>query len=480
MTTASAETGIYWGSKGEYGPFREQENGEWAGWPDFGQVLRHFREKAEMSVNEFSTVYGKKFNKNGRPLTRMQVYRMEAQNQVPEDRSKRKFLAELLGIPPLLLGIPTLEIVTLIPHPKITGTVTKSAHTTLPKIAVDITKYQTTIRTRSALHYTGQIQKDFCQINIEIQELESLELQARGDLQYYIQETLFRYHLLAEKATRDQQQHKLAHYHANQAVRVAIATKDTDLIAAARYTRGRVYLQWGNAGTLVQGIFQIDIQKINKAIRDFKDARKAANNTEKSLHPQVVGLIDMYLSRAYALRSQVTGEDVTETVLTLLDHAAENVDLQKIHDPYERELITGTDQMGLIPETFHTWRANILTILGRSGTALEAIEHRNKLKEGITPKHFTRNQVGLNIVEADVYMGLGQFSKATQQVKTVIMDAQSINSMFSLDWITDIHGRLLKSPYKDHPNVKELGDMIHEITPQPDPDEEQVIEEEDY
>ena len=47
MTTTYTGAGIYWGVGGEYGPFEEQQTGEWAGWPDFGQVLRHFREKSQ-------------------------------------------------------------------------------------------------------------------------------------------------------------------------------------------------------------------------------------------------------------------------------------------------------------------------------------------------------------------------------------------------------------------------------------------------
>ena len=57
MTITYTGPGIYWGVGGEYGPFEEQKTGEWAGWPDFGQVLRYFRRKARMSPKEFGEIY---------------------------------------------------------------------------------------------------------------------------------------------------------------------------------------------------------------------------------------------------------------------------------------------------------------------------------------------------------------------------------------------------------------------------------------
>jgi len=171
MKKASAQTEkgtIYWGKMGEHGPFREQEEGPWVGWPDFGQVVRHFREKAKMSQTEFAEIYGRNFNQNKRPISRMQVNRMELQNQVPEDRSKRVFLANLLNIPPILLGMATLETITLQPT---TATIAPSI---LTKVIVDVAKYQTTINTLTSLQYTGSVQQMF-QIQTDIQELESLE-----------------------------------------------------------------------------------------------------------------------------------------------------------------------------------------------------------------------------------------------------------------------------------------------------------------
>ena len=179
------------------------------------------------------------------PRLTKQLRRMENENQVPPDINKRKLIVRLLNIPPMLFGLAVLENITLKPHPEVAGSVIATGHTTLPKVVVDTTKYQNNIRKLVILHYTSQVQSELDQINTDIRDLESLEIQTRGDLLHVVQEILFSYYLLAAKVVRDQRKFSLSHYYANQAVRVALATGDTDLIATARYTRGRTYLAVG-------------------------------------------------------------------------------------------------------------------------------------------------------------------------------------------------------------------------------------------
>ena len=191
MTTTYTGAGIYWGVGGEHGPFKEQQTGEWAGWPTFGKVLRHFRRKAKMSPKEFREIYGRSATSDGSPISDRQLRRMENENQVPPDTNKRKLIARLLNIPPMLLGLAVLENVTLKPHSEVVGSVMAIGQTTLTKVTVDIAKYKNSIRRLTILHYTSQVQSELDQINADIRDLESLASQARGDLLYHVQETLF-------------------------------------------------------------------------------------------------------------------------------------------------------------------------------------------------------------------------------------------------------------------------------------------------
>ena len=460
MITLRTGSATYWGESGQYGPFDEQTEGEWAGWPNFGQVVRYFREKAGYSPQEFAIIYGKETNKEG-PITGRQVSRMELENEVPTNINRRKLIARLLNIPPMLLGLATLEPVTLKPHLEVKGAVISTGHIVLPKVVADTAKYQVNIRTFITLHYTSEVQSRLNQINIDIRELESLEKQSNGDLRYHIRELLFSYYLLAAKVVRDQQHYSQSYCCANQAVRVAKAENDIDMTATALYTRGRTYLEWGMYGTFEKGTFQVQESKINKAIHDFEEAKNLTKDTEKELHPQIAGRIDMHLSRAYAIYNLNAGKEVPDLVFAMLNSAEENADRDSINDPYERELVTGS-QVGFAKGEYLNTKVRALTIAGRPETALTELTKLESLRYGRIGKHLTRNQIWLDIVAADVYMGIEEFEWATKRATRALAACRDINSVGNFTHIVDIHGRLLKSAYKAESDVAQLGDMIDE------------------
>jgi len=108
----------FWGEGGLYGPFEIQQEGEWAGWPDFGQVMRYFRKKARLSSKAFGELYGRAVNANGSPIAEGWIREMELENKVPVDINKRKTIARLLNIPPMLFGLAVLEDIRLEPYPQ--------------------------------------------------------------------------------------------------------------------------------------------------------------------------------------------------------------------------------------------------------------------------------------------------------------------------------------------------------------------------
>lgn len=460
MITVRTDSPMYWGEDGEYGPFDEQQTGEWAGWPDFGQVLRYFRIKAKLEPSEFAAIYGKE-TKDG-PISGRQVSRMELEGDIPTNINRRKLIARLLNIPPELFGVAILANVTLRPHPTIPGVTAGHGPTQLIKITADTTKYQENIRRFLALHYTSQVQNEFGHISADIRDLESLERQSGGDLQYYIRESLFSYYLLAAKAVRDQHNYALSHYYANLAVKVAKATQDTDLIATALYTRGRTYLEWGRYGKLERGVLQVQIDKINDAITNFEDAKKAGEDTDKRLHPQLEGLIDMHLSRAYAIRSMSQKQEVPALFFTMLDGAEEKADIQSINDPYERHLVTGS-LTGFVKGEYYSSRAANLTLAGKPGGALKALNDLEGLRQGGIRKHFTRSQIWVDFVAADTYMGLEQFDEAAKRAKRALLATIDIGQ--AQTGIKDLYGRLLQSSHRDSSDVKELGEILMETQP---------------
>lgn len=452
----------YCGNGGKYGPFPIQQTGEWKGWPDFGKVLRYFREKAGMTTPEFAAIYGKQFSKNGESITIRQARRMENENRVPVDMNKRQFIAKLLGIPPVLFGLAVLEDVTFTPHSVIAGSFAATGHTALQKASIDVHTYQQNIRSFWLLHSTSQAQiylQDMCS---DMENLQDIEVRTSGDLLAQVRELLFSYHILLANVVRDQRNFLLSRHHANEAVRVAKAACDTDLIATSLYTRGCTYLEWGMFGTIMGGVFQVQEDKIIKAIRDFEEAMRTSGNGARGLHPQLLGFIRVHLSRAYAILHLRNGKEIPTFAIMMLDDAIENVGKEHIDDPYTRALTTGYLASFRL-EGYHSARAAAFNAGGMHGDALEEISAMESLQRGKLEQDFTRSLTWLNIVKANTFVGLQQFEEATHRARSALLSSGDIRSISNFANIVDIHGRLEKSPYKQSRKVKELGDMIHEI-----------------
>ena len=80
---------IYWGEKGEYGPFTAQVNG----WPNAGEVIRHYRRNRKMSAEELARRYGEAI---GEQVTARWILKMEQKNKIPTDITRRQALVKIL------------------------------------------------------------------------------------------------------------------------------------------------------------------------------------------------------------------------------------------------------------------------------------------------------------------------------------------------------------------------------------------------
>src|SRR5258707_7185011 len=101
---------VYWGKGGEYGPYSVQEDG----WPNAGEVMRAYRLKRGWSAAEVARRYSEalkslsKCKKEGtpvKPVSATWILNMENENRVPSDITRRRLLADLLQIPPILCGL---------------------------------------------------------------------------------------------------------------------------------------------------------------------------------------------------------------------------------------------------------------------------------------------------------------------------------------------------------------------------------------
>jgi tetratricopeptide (TPR) repeat protein len=453
----------YWGDGGLYGPFDVQQDGPWIGWPDFGQVLRYFREKASVTIQEFCQLYGDEVNGDGRAVSERWILKMELNNKVPVDMNKRQTLAKLFQIPPMLFGLAVLEDLTLEPRTQNWQTFTTIKQTTLPRVTVDTTNYQANNQVIWQLHETSNALSSFRQVITDIQNLECLMSQTQGDLHYHIQEILLSDQILATHIVRDQGQFNAAYHYANAAVHVAQQMHDHDLLATALYTRGQTALEWGVFGQVAQGRLQIQQDKLQNAIRDFQTALALfpQHNRGESMHPQLFGLISVFLYRAQMLLAVIKKEQVPLSVFASLDSIEQTVNQQNIEDPHTRVLVTGT-RTGWKQAGYLDNRATVFLIAGYSGKALQELSALEGLTEQTYKQDATRQFTWLDILKANAYMGLENFDMATQHAKKALLSCQDICSVTNMAIIADLHGRLLESRYKTSSDVLELGDILRE------------------
>ncbi len=447
----------YW-EEGPFGPFEVQEDG----WPNAGQVMRYFRERSDMTAKAFGQLYGKEIREDEKPVSERWILEMELENKVPTDITRRRVIARLLNIPPLLLGLASLEDIVIQPHQVHSMLPTIVNEGTLKRVYLDISKYEKNIRMALALHQTSNAQNLLHDISSGIKELEQFESQTRGNLLYRIRELLISHDLLAAKIERDRRQYAFAYAYASHAVRLAKRMKDNDLIATTKYTRGCIKLQWGQFDVMKKGSFQIERRKVEDAIRDFQAILNGESSPGADIHPQLKGFTLLQLSRAQSLLTSTYGHNPNHVdTLILADRAAYMVERDDIDELYIRMLVTGT-LSGLHLGGYHLIRADIFNTVGLANKAFIELSQFNKLIERTYGQDETRNQAWSEIVLAKTLIGLKEYSEAASRAKAALVKCHTIHSIQNIVIIADIYSRLASDASRSSRDLKELRDMLQE------------------
>lgn len=446
----------YLGDGGQYGPFTMQADG----WPDAGQVMRYFREKHGLTAKELGKLYGKEVGKQGKPVCERWILEMELENKVPTDITRRRVIARLLHIPPALFGLASLEDLSIHPQKKRQGISSTLDKSTFQQLSTDIAPYERSVRLRLHLHRTSNAQSLLQDINADIENLSAIDGQTKGDLACRARELLIGNNLIATKIVKDQRMYADAFSYANNAVRIAKSLEDEELIAATRYTRGCVKLEWGLYGSVQQGQFQVDSNKIEKASYEFQ-ALLENNIRTMTLHPQLQGFIMLQLSRAQSMLKRGQSRSSLANILIPADQAANMVGRNSIDDIYTRMITTGTVS-GLHPGGYYLIKAGIFNIAGLSGKAFAELNKLKSLTEKTYGKDETRNQAWINVAFAETLIGLGEYTEAICHVKEALVACHNINSTQNIMSIIDIYGKLAPGKYGLSTDVKELEDMLKE------------------
>ncbi len=257
-----------------YGPYRIDEQGI----PLLSDVVWDMLEKRAISAEEFGKRFGKLTRRNKQPYTKSRIYQMLRDNSFPDDKTRRWVLAKLLQIPPILLGVKSLDDLLDITEPTIKPQVSTSS---LPSF--DLTEYRITLSSYWKRHrflLSVDLETD---VSSRIAVLEQRYLYGPQEMKRSIATLLCGYHMLSANIATDQRDFDSAIEHLNKAYVVAKERRLTKLEGACLLRRGWALKERGEEKGMEQD-YDGALLDFTHAANDFMLAFKEAKRLPGAMH----------------------------------------------------------------------------------------------------------------------------------------------------------------------------------------------------
>jgi transcriptional regulator with XRE-family HTH domain len=399
----------WWDAYGPFDPDPEDEN-----FPNAGQVVRHYRLQRKWTPAQLGEALDK---------TARWVQAMEHDNTVPESISRRRALANILSIPPILLGLASVDQI-------ITPATAKAASTPVRNsidVATTTSQYQQSLRLYWELYYSSSAYDMIEEIINSTRYLRALTNETTGYRQNQIIELLCQYHQLVGHVLREQKDYQAAFSHANRAVKIAKSTENTELIASALLRRGFI---------------SFDQDQITNALTDLDAALPFANHARAPLKGfilQVAGHCHAHVKGSNADRIQA---------LNLLDKAGNIARQSRLED--DQSFVRFN--LGWYQQE----RAEALIVLGRSSDALDELARAEKNLGPNQPRRIAY----INILQAEAYLADGEPVVAAGCAEDAFNVSQSVSSEFNISRIQELYEKLKNSKHGDSPQIARLGHLL--------------------
>lgn len=428
-----------WGPYAEYGPFRQGKDG----YPASGEVVRHYRMALGMSATTFGELYGKALAAQSgklsekpsheKPKSRIWVLTMEKRNTVPTDITRRRVIADLLGIPYLLLGLG--ESIAKQPVSSFVERATIPAPQTMAQQA--LTEYQQTLSLYFQGYYSRHSQAALDHLALTTQQLAHVVSLLPGQIKPSGIALLSRYHQFGVMIAREQRNYPLALTHADQAVRCAEEAHKmkpgSDLVAITLYRRGITSFE--------QAITQPDgTGNIQSAFPFLESALATAQHATLSTK----GFLSLEWALVHA--SAARSEKEKKQVRTLLEHSYQAVS-QRPSGPDE-EFVNFT------PDWYHLTCAEALIALGDYVEALGELE----MAEELTPLTLPRRFAYIDALRAKAHLELHEAGEATRFARDALATSKTVKSEFNIARIA-----LISTQLAAHRRSRDLTELEREL-----------------
>ncbi|WP_126631366.1 hypothetical protein [Dictyobacter alpinus] len=410
----------WWVREGYY-PFSAGSDDD-AGYPHPGQVIKYYRTQKQWKRSDGKIGRCRQKDIAGAlGITESRVRAMENTGDGLNSVARRRLLIELLGIPPVLLGL------SMIPDVE---KATNLGATTRQLDMSTIRWYQSSLGDSWELYYTGAAPNLPENLANKIGHLRNIVPQVTSQQKTLLLALQCRFYFLAARVASDQNDQLRATSFLLSSKKIANQLNDPDLIASTHFWHGRMLLE------------------NNKFAQARTELSKAMQYAPQLQSLQLRGGIYLEAGLAHAYTAQTASEK--KFTLTLFDEA--NSVLKKsngkqIDDSYIK----------VNAGRYHQFRAEALIALKQPESALQELEYA----EQHTSPDLTRRRTYIEILKAKAAVDQKDYIFASYTLREALKNCRSIKSDVNISFIKEIVTDLSQTPYAKSIEVvslrKELG-----------------------
>ena len=400
------------------------------GLPKFADVVFYYVKLMGWSVEQFGMLYGKAVKNS--PYTKERIYQMIRDNTFPRDPYRRWVIARLLQIPPVLLGLSSLNEL-------LAQALPESEHLSMPILtryqhSIDLEEFQTKLKVIESGYQKDTVIDALYELAFRLDALHQAVLYS-GSQANSIKRLICGYQMTAGNMLRNQFHTDEATKHLTMAVILAKEEQYEDLYVKALIRRGVLFLDLGKIAP------SKDSAKAKHwftlALNDFEEARSYINCVDLSQRESILLL-------AGATRAHLA-LDRTDTKQILKDlNAAGNV----IHQSKANE------QGIYYLDRASAFIASPVNKLHDTTEAFDALEEAARYIHADVPRRYAY----MHITEALVHFDKGWYPTATELATEAL--AMSKSGM-NVARIATLYESLRESSYGKSIEVAELGiDLI--------------------
>ncbi len=392
------------------------------GFPRTGQVIKYYREQAK---DDTGKVWTQQALAARLGITDKAVRDIENRD-AGIDFDRRQFLSDLFDIPPLLLGIVTLdEIDQLVKErqgsePVISAPSTPSRH----KATVDTEEYKARLALCWQTDYSHSAHIARANMLFRINALFGELPRIKGPERPRFYELLCDYHQFVGHLYRDQQNYDMAIGYLDRARFFADLLNNDELRATCLLRRGHTLN---------------DADRFDESAQAFEEAIRL----EKNLPHFLSGSLLLYSGPVYA-RAARSDKEKQKAAIKLLDRGGGMV----------RTNQENPSTVDFSLDRYHLSRGAALIAIDANKDAI------NELGEVAYGSLHPRGQGYNDILQAQAYLNRGMYEMAASYAEAGLVVVQDSNSEVNIARVVKIYQQLRKSPYKNKDDVARLERLL--------------------